>query len=105
MDYQMDNNIWGYIASGETFEAMVTTLISFEDPKAALFGRRGQDGGQDARSGDGTLVYQAKFHQDQSTRKSIADAIKEAEKIKEYKKPSHARHQQWQGVVEWSGGL
>lgn len=51
---------WGAIASGATFEALATTLVFFEDAKAALFGRRGKDGGQDARSGDGTRVFQAK---------------------------------------------
>ena len=44
---------WGLIKSGATFETLATTIIFFEDQKAALFGRRGQDGGQDARSGDG----------------------------------------------------
>ena len=49
----MANRDWNLIASGATFEALATTLVFFEDPKAALFGRRGKDGGQDARSGDG----------------------------------------------------
>jgi hypothetical protein len=52
----MANRNWNLITSGATFEALATTLVFFEDPKAALFGRRGKDGGQDARSGDGTRV-------------------------------------------------
>lgn len=32
---------WGAIGSGATFEALATTLVFFEDPRAALFGRRG----------------------------------------------------------------
>ncbi len=90
---------WGVITSGAEFEALATTLVFFEDAKAALFGRRGKDGGQDARSGDGTRVFQAKHHQDESASKAIADAKKEAAKIAEYRKPGHARHDQWTGVT------
>src|SRR5262249_27561760 len=66
----MANRNWGLITSGATFEALATTLIFFEDPKAALFGRRGKDGGQDARSGDGARVFQAKHHEDGSAAKA-----------------------------------
>jgi len=97
----MGNRNWGLITSGETFEALATTLIFFEDPKATLFGRRGKDGGQDARSGDGTRVFQAKHHEDGSADKAITDAKKEAAKIVEYRKPSHFRHEQWKGVTHW----
>jgi hypothetical protein len=97
----MADRKWGAIASGATFEALATTIVFFEDPKAALFGRRGKDGGQDARSGDGTRVFQAKFHQDGSAAKAIADAKKEAGKLREYRTPGHARYEQWQGVKEW----
>lgn len=45
----------------------------FEEAGAALFGRRGKDGGQDARSSDGTRVFQAKHHQDGSAAKAIAE--------------------------------
>jgi len=66
-----------------------------------LFGRPGKDGGQDARSGDGTRVFQAKYHEDGSAAKAIADAKKEAAKIVEYRKPGHARYEQWHGVTHW----
>jgi hypothetical protein len=79
----------------------VTTLIFFEDAGASLFGRRGKDGGQDARSSDGTLVYQAKFHQDASAAKAIADAKGEAAKIEKYKESGHSRELQWRGVTHW----
>ncbi len=92
---------WGLITSGATFEALATTIVFFEDPKAALFGRRGKDGGQDSRSGDGTRVFQAKHHEDGSSAKAIADAKKEAAKILEYRKPGHPRHEQWEGVTHW----
>jgi hypothetical protein len=97
----MADRNWGRITSGGTFEALARSLISFEDPKAALFGRRGKDGGQDARSGDGTLVFQAKFHKDASASKAIADAKEEAAKIAEYRKPHHPRYSQWQDVKYW----
>jgi hypothetical protein len=97
----MANRNWGLIANGAMFEALATTLVFSEDPKAALFGRRGKDGGQDARSGDGTRVFQAKHHEDESAIKAIADAKKEAAKIAEYRKPGHSRHDQWKGVTHW----
>jgi hypothetical protein len=70
----MADRDWNLITSGATFEALATTLIFFKDPKAALFGRRGKDGGQDARSGDGTRVFQANHHEDGSAAKALADA-------------------------------
>lgn len=92
---------WGVITSGATFEALATTIVYFEDSKAALFGRRGKDGGQDARSGDGTRVFQAKHHESGSAASAISDAKKEATKIEGYRQPGHARHLQWQGVTHW----
>jgi hypothetical protein len=92
---------WGSITSGATFEALATTIVYFEDPKATLFGRRGKDGGQDARSGDGTCVFQAKHHESASAASAISDAKKEATKIEGYRQPGHARHAQWQGVTHW----
>lgn len=92
---------WGLISSGATFEALALTLVRFEDPKATLFGRRGKDGGQDALSGDGKMVYQAKHHVDGSAAKAIADALKEADKIADYRKDGHPRAVQWRGVTQW----
>jgi hypothetical protein len=93
--------IWGRIQDGATFEALATTLVFFEDNGAALFGRRGRDGGQDVRSRDGATVYQAKHHEDGVASKAIADAKKEAKKIKEYREPGQLRYAQWQGVKHW----
>ncbi len=92
---------WGAIRSGETFEALATTLLFFEDSAAKLFGRRGRDGGQDARSGDGKTVYQAKHHVSPTAAKAISDAKAEVTKIAEYQKVGSARHDQWQGVTHW----
>ncbi len=92
---------WGAITSGASFESLATTIVFFEDPKASLFGRRGKDGGQDARSGDGTRVFQAKHHGNGSAASAIRDAKSEATKIEEYRKPGHSRHEQWKGVTHW----
>ncbi len=92
---------WSGISNGATFESLATTVVFFEDPGASLFGRRGKDGGQDARSGDGTLVFQAKHHENGSSAAAIRDAKSEAKKIEEYRKPGHTRHAQWIGVTHW----
>lgn len=92
---------WGIITSGATFEALATTIIFFEDPTAALFGRRGKDGGQDARSGNGTIVFQAKHHVNESPAKAITDSKNEAAKIKAYRQPGNSRYEQWKGVKHW----
>jgi hypothetical protein len=92
---------WGLITSGATFEALATTLIFFEDPRAALFGRPGKDGGQDARSGDGTTVFQAKYHEAASAGRAIAAAKKEAAKIGSYLAADHPRREQWRAVIQW----
>lgn len=92
---------WGLITSGETFESLVTTLIYFNDPAAALFGRRGKDGGQDARSGDGKKIFQAKHHQNESAASAISDAKSEALKIEKYGHEGHARYEQWKQIKHW----
>ena len=97
----MSNRNWGPISSGVTFESLATTLVFFEDAGAALFGRRGKDGGQDARSSDKKRVFQAKYSQDGSAFKAIAAAKKEAEKIAKYRIPGHPRETQWRGVTHW----
>lgn len=97
----MAERSWGLITSGAAFEALATTLVFFEDQSAALFGRRGKDGGQDARSGDGTLVYQAKHHENESAALAIKDALGEADKIEKYRTAGHPRHAQWKSVTRW----
>jgi hypothetical protein len=97
----MSERLWGLITSGTTFEELVKTLIYFEDPRAKLFGRRGKDGGQDIRSGDGLRVFQAKHHQDGTAAKAIADAKREVEKIHAYRQPGHERYEQWEGITDW----
>lgn len=97
----MRDRNWGAISSGATFEALVATLVFFEDPKAMLFERLGRDGGQDMRSSDGACVFQAKHHESPTAAKAIADAKREACKIAAYREPGHERYEQWQGVTHW----
>ncbi len=92
---------WGLIRTGETFEALVTTVIFFEDASASLLGRRGCDGGQDARSGDGQTVYQAKHQVRPTAANAIAAAKREASNIERYRQVGHARRGQWAGVTNW----
>ena len=95
----MPERKWGAITSGAMFESLAATIVLFEEPNASLFGRRGKDGGQDARSSDGTRVFQAKHHESGSAARAISDAKSEAKKVKEYRKPRHLRHAQWNGVA------
>jgi hypothetical protein len=92
---------WGLITSGATFQSLACTLIFFEDSKAALFGRPGRDGAQDARSGDGMRVFQMKHHLHASAAAAIRDAKEEATTVAKYRKPGHPRHPQWLGVKHW----
>ena len=54
---------WGMIQDGGTFESLMHAILFAENPNTILFGRVGPDQGQDARSADGNVVYQAKFRQ------------------------------------------
>lgn len=92
---------WGLIRSGDTFEDLIRALILFEDPQARLYGRRGRDDGQDARSGDGRIVYQMKFHQSEDASLAIADAKAEVKKIAKYQTTPGLAQEVWQGVEQW----
>jgi hypothetical protein len=97
----MYNLKWNNIISGAMFEGLVTTIVYFEDHNAKLFGREGRDGGQDVRSGDNTMVYQAKFHKNPTASKAINDAKAELSKISKYRSKKHARYTQWSDVTHW----
>ncbi len=92
---------WGIVRTGETFEALATTVLFFEDSGARLFGARGTDGGQDARSGDGKTVFQAKHHVKATAGKAMSDAKREVGKIAKYKAAGHARSAEWAGIQHW----
>ena len=90
---------WSLLNSA-SFESLVHTIIFYEDPKAGLFNRPGKDAAQDAKSGDGKTVYQAKFHATNlnSSATAFQDAKDESEKIKEYQSENDSR---WRGVTNW----
>ena len=77
------------------------TVVHFEDPESVLFGRPGKDGGQDARSGDGRMVFQAKFVASQSAAEVFKEAAQEASKIRRYRTPGNERFGQWGKVTQW----
>lgn len=92
---------WGFIRSGSTFQALVNALLRAENPGLIGFSRSGKDGAQDARSMDGTKVWQAKYHSEISGSRLISDAKGELTKIEAYKKRTHARYRQWKDVTDW----
>ncbi|RZO08788.1 hypothetical protein EKG40_10925 [Pseudomonas moorei] len=92
---------WGMIQNGEVFEALVTAIIFFNDPTTILLGREGVDGGQDAKSGDGRIIYQAKFHKLGSAKQAIRDAKAECIKIEKYRSKENERYGQWKDAEEW----
>jgi hypothetical protein len=79
----------------------VNSLVFATDPGARLFGSAGPDGAQDARSGDGHTVYQAKFHGSRNASRALADARAELKKIKAYKKTGHRYAPIWEHVENW----
>lgn len=92
---------WGMISDGATFESLAQSLLFFERPGTILFGRPGPDSGQDARSADGAVVYQAKFHRVSSMDDAISDALAELDKIKEYRKGEHKNYTHWKNAKSW----
>jgi hypothetical protein len=93
---------WGMIQDGGCFESLIHAIIFANDPGAILFKRPGKDAGQDARSSDGTIVYQAKHSRDKFTMNdAVKIAIKELESIKRYKETTHANSSHWTKVLRW----
>lgn len=92
---------WGYINSGFQFESLIHVLLFHIDPKTRLSGRPGKDRGIDAKSNNGLIVYQAKYHMNGDIKDLITDAKKELKKIKEYRKRGHSNYAYWKDVSEW----
>jgi hypothetical protein len=93
---------WGMIQDGSCFESLMHALVFANDPGAILFGRPGKDAGQDARSSDGTTVYQAKHSRDKITMDdAVASALSELKAIKTYQAATHANSKHWIGVSRW----
>ena len=93
---------WGMINSGGAFESLMHALVFAEDPTALLFGRPGKDSGQDARSLDGTHVFQAKFYSGLKMDKAVELALTELNKIKSYKEPKHVNYKHWRCAKHWT---
>ena len=93
---------WAFIDSGSTFQSLVSALILHdEDSFAFPFGRPGPDMGQDILSGNQEIVYQAKFHRDESAASAIRDAKIEAENINKYRNTDGIKKAVWQAVTHW----
>jgi hypothetical protein len=92
---------WGMIQGGGVFESLMYEILYAEDPGTILFGRPGKDAGQDARSADGSVVYQAKYRQGLVMDGAIALALEELEKIKRYRQPDHGNHRHWKNARCW----
>ena len=93
---------WGMINSGGAFESLMHALVFAEEPNSILFGRPGKDSGQDARSLDGTHIYQAKYYSGLKMDKAVELALAELKKIKLYKTPGHANYKHWQFANRWT---
>jgi len=92
---------WGMIQDGGAFESLMHAILYAEDAGTILFGRPGKDAGQDARSADGNVVYQAKYRQGLVMDGAVELALKELDKIKEYRQPEHSNYVHWQHVRRW----
>ncbi len=97
---QQDIN-WGVINNGGVFESLMHALLYVEDHSIVLFGRPGKDSGQDARTADGTIVYQAKYRNNGSYSGIESTITKEFEQLEKYRKPEHANYKHWKNVKKW----
>jgi hypothetical protein len=84
---------------GDGFESLVHAILYAENNNVILFGRPGKDSGQDAKSADGKIVYQAKYRKDSGSIVELAG--NELKKIKEYRQESHNNYQHWKDVEKW----
>jgi hypothetical protein len=92
---------WGMISDGGVFESLMHAILYAEEPSTVLFGRPGRDAGQDARSPDGAVVYQAKYRQGLVMDGAVDLALEELEKIKDYRQSGHANHPHWRDARTW----
>ena len=92
---------WGMIQDGGAFESLMHAILYAEDPGIILFGRPGKDAGQDARTADGTIVYQAKYSHNLHMADAVHLALEELNKIIDYRKAGHPNSRHWQNVRRW----
>jgi hypothetical protein len=92
---------WGMINDGGAFESLMHAILDAEDPEIILFGRPGPDQGQDARSGDGKTVYQAKYRSGLNMDGAIKLALEELQAIQECRQPDHQNYIHWKHAKQW----
>lgn len=93
---------WGLIQDGGVQESLMHAILYVEDPNTILFGRPGKDAGQDARSADGTIVYQSKYRDGLKMGEAIKLALQELEAIKKYRAKDHANYEHWNDAIQWT---
>jgi hypothetical protein len=92
---------WSKIGNGPMFESLSAVIVRQENFKARVYDRPGKDAAMDIKSGDGDIVYQAKYIGDQRFDTAIKESLKELDKIKNYKKENHPNYEFWMDVKKW----
>lgn len=82
---------------GCSWESMMHMLLSHMDSHLKNYSRSGRDNGIDAISGDGLVVYQAKYHEKPSIDSCIKDLHDEMRKVGGYRK----KIEYWKPVEKW----
>lgn len=93
---------WGMISGGDAFQSLVCSILAAEDSSIRTFEHPGRDCGQDARSEDGTHIFQMKFRTTATMTKVIQLARDELERIRRYRDPSHPNYKHWESVTRWT---
>lgn len=70
------------IQDGGAQESLMHAIQYADDPHTILFGRPGKDAGQDARTADGSVIYQSKYRDSLDMDEAVKLAIDELGKIK-----------------------
>ena len=89
------------VSDGGIFESLMHAILYAKDTTVIPFGRPGKDAGLDARSADGTVIYQAKYRDKLDMDGAIALAKEELNKIKKYRKPEHENFKHWERANKW----
>lgn len=92
---------WNVVSDGGVLESLTHAILYAEDPGTILFGRPGKDAGQDARSADGSVVYQVKYRQGMTMDIATNLALDELRKIECYQMPEHANARHWREARHW----
>src|ERR1051325_9191588 len=92
---------WGVIQDGGTFESLMHALLYAKDQGIILFGRPGKDAGQDARTADGSTVFQAKYRQHLTMDGAVSVALEELSSVKRYRDQKHPNYIHWRNASRW----